>query len=281
MSIDVADAENESEPEPEHGEYERERSGRGPQPESEPEREHEHGHGHEHQHAREQERSPDHSAVRSRADGGVVAQLRLDHPDLFLRPTLRRTPDVTVEPEYWTAVDGRTLVFLTVRGTAFSEFEAALETDPTVADPVLLDRHSEGCVYRVAVAEGTVTFVDRAAEVGAHLLELSSCRDGDGWCGQFRFPSRDDLVAFNADCDERGVSVTVDYLRVSDDGDDGVVALTEKQQDLLLTAYEEGYFDVPRGISQDELADRIGVSKSAVSQRLRRAIGQLCGATLS
>jgi len=74
--------------------------------------------------------------------------------------------------------------------------------------------------------------------------------------------------------------VAVDHLRLSDDDDDGVVALTEKQQELLAVAHEEGYFDVPRGISQDELADRLGVSKSAVSQRLRRAIGELCASKL-
>nr|WP_239639510.1 helix-turn-helix domain-containing protein [Halobiforma nitratireducens] len=233
---------------------------------------------HEYQEAnRECERD----AVRSRADGGVVAQLRLDHPDLFLGPTLERAPDATVEPEYWTTVGGRTLVFLNVRDAAFDEFEASLEVDPTVTDPVLLDRVGDGRVYRVAIAEGTITFVDQAATTGAHLLDLSSCRDGTGWCVQFRFPNRDELVEFNSYCEDRGVSVTVDHLRVSDDRDDGVVALTEKQQDLLLTAYEEGYFDVPRGISQDELADQLGVSKSAVSQRLRRAIGELCHATLS
>lgn len=232
----------------------------------------------------EREREYDlHSAVPSLADGGVVAQLRLDHPELFLRSTLRRVPELTVEPEYWTTVERRTLVFLSVRGGAFDEFETALAEDPTVADPVLLDRYPDRRVYRVERTAEAVTFTDRLAAVDAHVHELSSCRNGDGygWQVQLRFPSRDDLVAFNADCDERDISVAVDHLRVSDDGDDGVVALTEKQQDLLTTAYEEGYFDVPRGISQDELAERLDISKSAVSQRLRRAVGELCGSTLS
>ncbi len=222
----------------------------------------------------------DRSGIRSVADGGIVAQLRLDHPELFLRPTLKRTADVTVEPDYWTAVDAdRTLVFLTVYGTSFDEFETALETDPTVTDPVLVDRYPDRRVYRVALADRTVTFTAATADVGGRLLELSSSRDG--WLVQLRFPDRDRLVAFNDYCRNRDISVTVDHLRVSDDEDDGVVALTEKQQELLTVAHEEGYFDVPRGISQDELADRLDVSKSAVSQRLRRAIGELCGSTLA
>ena len=222
----------------------------------------------------------DRSVLRSQADGGVVAQLRLDHPDLVLRPTLRRVSDVSVEPEYWTTLEtGRTLLFVTVFADAFDGFETALETDPTVVDPVLVDRYPDRRVYRVALADRAKRFAAGTAEVGGRLLEITSSRDG--WLVQLQFPNRDALVAFNEYCRGRDVSVAVEHLRVSDDGDDGVVALTEKQQELLAVAHEEGYFDVPRGISQDELAERLGVSKSAVSQRLRRAIGELCDATLA
>ncbi|OVE86010.1 helix-turn-helix domain-containing protein [Natronolimnobius baerhuensis] len=219
------------------------------------------------------------SELRSQADGGIVAQLRLDHSALFLRPTLRRATDVTVEPDYWTtASSGRTQVFVTAYGSTFDAFEAALEVDSTVTNPVLVDRYPDRRVYRLERTERTLTFVDETTDAEGRILDLSSCRNG--WCVQLRFPTRDDLVTFNEYCRGQGISLTVDHLRVSDDEDDGVVALTEKQQELLAVAHEEGYFDVPRGISQDELADRLGVSKSAVSQRLRRAIGELCTSAL-
>ncbi|MWV38242.1 helix-turn-helix domain-containing protein [Natrialba sp. INN-245] len=220
------------------------------------------------------------STVLDRSDGGIVAQVRLDHPDLVLRSTLERAPDVTLEPEYWTTDEtGHTLLFVTARGAEFGGFEAALETDPTIREPILVDRYPDRRVYRVTLTERALTFTASTAEVGGRLLDVSSSRDG--WLVQLRFPSRDALVAFNDACRADGVSVSVEHLRVSDDGDDGVVALTEKQQELLAVAYEEGYFDVPRGISQDELADRLGVSKSAISQRLRRAIAELCAASLA
>ena len=221
----------------------------------------------------------DGTGIRSQADGGIVTQLRLDHPSLFLRPTLERAPDVTVEPEYWTTVGtGRTLVFCSVYGSSFDSFETALEMDPTVTEPVLTDRYPDRRVYRVAITERAVPFIAKSAEADGRLLDLSSSRDG--WLVQLQFPDRDDLVSFNDYCRGEDISVTVDHLRLSNDEDDGVVALTEKQQELLAVAHEEGYFDVPRGISQDELAERLGVSKSAVSQRLRRAIGELCESKL-
>ncbi|WP_238717553.1 helix-turn-helix domain-containing protein [Natronorubrum halophilum] len=221
----------------------------------------------------------DGTGVRSQADGGIVTQLRLNQSSLFLGPTLRRAPAVTVEPEYWTPVGtGRTLVFCSVYGDSFDGFETALEIDPTITDPVLADRYPDRRVYRVALTDRAVPFIEQTAEAGGRLLDLSSSRDG--WLVQLQFPSRDDLVAFNDYCRDRGISVTVDHLRLSNDEDESVVALTEKQRELLVVAHEEGYFDVPRGISQNELADRLGVSKSAVSQRLRRAIGELCASNL-
>ncbi len=230
----------------------------------------------------EQRQSQPRSSVRSTADGGIVSQLRLDQSALFLRPTLRRTPDVTVEPDYWTTIEpGLTVVFISVYACEddFEAFESAIETDPTVFDPVCVDRYPDRRIYRVAVTDRTVRIVSKTAELGGRLLEWRSTRDG--WLVQLRFPDRDALVAFNDFCRDRDISVSVEHLRVSDDEDDGVIALTDKQQELLAVAYEEGYFDVPRGISQDELADRLEVSKSAISQRLRRAIGALCQSSLS
>lgn len=47
--------------------------------------------------------------------------------------------------------------------------------------------------------------------------------------------------------------------------------LTETEQDLLLRAIEEGYYDTPRTCSLTELADRVGVAKSTCSEALHRA----------
>lgn len=47
--------------------------------------------------------------------------------------------------------------------------------------------------------------------------------------------------------------------------------LTERQRDVLTTAFERGYFEVPRSISADELAAEFNLDKSTVLEHLRRA----------
>lgn len=47
--------------------------------------------------------------------------------------------------------------------------------------------------------------------------------------------------------------------------------LTEKQQEVLLAAYKWGYYDIPRKITSQELADRLGLVNSTVVEHLRKA----------
>lgn len=51
--------------------------------------------------------------------------------------------------------------------------------------------------------------------------------------------------------------------------------LTARQQEILDVAYREGYFEVPRRITLTELAGRLGVAKSTLSEALRRAGGRM------
>ena len=47
--------------------------------------------------------------------------------------------------------------------------------------------------------------------------------------------------------------------------------LTEKQQEAISLAFKLGYFDTPRKISTDELAQKLGLSSSTLAVHLRRA----------
>lgn len=50
-----------------------------------------------------------------------------------------------------------------------------------------------------------------------------------------------------------------------------VSKLTDEQLDVLETAYSMGYFKVPREVSAQEVADRLGIQQSTFSERVRTA----------
>lgn len=47
--------------------------------------------------------------------------------------------------------------------------------------------------------------------------------------------------------------------------------LTERQQEAFRTAYEVGYFEVPREVTSDEIADELDVNNSTALELVRRA----------
>lgn len=57
--------------------------------------------------------------------------------------------------------------------------------------------------------------------------------------------------------------------------------LTNHQREALRTAYELGYFEIPRKASLEEVADELYISASSLSERLRRAETQLIEETVA
>jgi predicted DNA binding protein len=86
--------------------------------------------------------------------------------------------------------------------------------------------------------------------------------------------------------DLRAVDATVSVEWLVNGGDSGSVteidasAITDKQREAMEIALELGYYESPRETDLGELADELGISKSAVSQRLNAAETKLATAFL-
>ena len=210
----------------------------------------------------------------------LLAKIHVTHPDLVGSDVLRACPDATVTLDYQTVAEPDTrYLFLRVATEAFDEFEDALGDDHTLADPVLVAMFADHRVYRVRVETPLQIVPGTCTALGARVLEVSS--EGDGWTLRLLLLTRDALEALREYCGAHDVTYRVRELGTVDSLDDEYAfGLTEAQRTALLLAYNSGYYDVPRRVSQSGLAGELGISKSAVSQRLRRATGLLIENTL-
>jgi predicted DNA binding protein len=58
---------------------------------------------------------------------------------------------------------------------------------------------------------------------------------------------------------------------------DPVKSLTDRQREIIQVAYDEGYYDQPKGINGQELAELFDISPSTVHEHLRAAESRLVG----
>jgi len=210
----------------------------------------------------------------------IAIEFRIEYP--FLRHALGQVPQMTVEWVRNTAVQGDRKMLFWASGDDFDRFEAAIEEDPTgrLARSITVgDRR----LYQVE-------FVDAGDEVDRALYEVlldtagfvrSAIGTHEGWYCHVVVPDRDALARFFEASREQEIGYEVIRFYEMADAKTEDFGLTDAQREAFEMAIDMDYYDVPRGCSLDKLSEQLGISDTAVSMRLRRAIRTLGERTLS
>lgn len=209
----------------------------------------------------------------------IVSTVHLAHSDLVLAGAIRETGSVRVRPNYQTVSNGSRLLIFEVETEEQAAFDRALERDPTVTDTMIVDYPGDDIVYRARLTDQALPVTPLLAQLGVTIRKTVGT--GLGWTITAQFPSKGAYSTFRRYCESNGIGFHVNSLSWgSDRRKPASQTLTPSQWETLHTAYDRGYFDVPRRISQAELAEDLQISASAVSQRIRRIISQLLEETL-
>ncbi len=165
-------------------------------------------------------------------------------------------------------------------GTVTEQVTTATEMDDTGEfDPVFdygsrrvyeFERESDGCICEVVEQEvGPVTDVHvegGSLHLTLHLADLSDLREKlDEFRERFGSVHIEYLVQGREDDDEAEV-VPVDVRR-----------LTDRQREVVETAYEMGYFEYPRESNATEVATALDIQPSTFTEHLTAAQGKLLG----
>lgn len=148
-------------------------------------------------------------------------------------------------------------------------------SEPSIDRIDIHERTDDRILGRVDWNDNRPTFF--SALVASDAICIRSIGTVDVWEFVLRFPTRDLMAHCYRSCLDRGIGVSVKRLHESDPSHclAQPSVLTPPQREALTTALEAGYFDVPREVTLQELAEHIGVSDTAISQRLRRGVKNL------
>jgi predicted DNA binding protein len=210
-----------------------------------------------------QEKSDDHQPT------ATLVTAHLPTEEFALDETLTTVPDLSVTcASLVTAGKTASLPLLWFQTTAQETLAAALESDPTVTAAEALIHTDDRHLYRMEWDPSLGWLCQLLLNSQALLLDAQASERH--WAVEILYPTRETLQDTSAYCEQYDLSFTIEAIRTLNPGQTTQYGLTPAQYEALTLAYERGYFSVPREIGLEDLADEIGVSHQALSERLRR-----------
>lgn len=139
-----------------------------------------------------------------------------------------------------------------------------------VIDFDLLDQFETTALYRVEWEREQGTLIQGICENKGVVLEGEVSQDQMDFL--VRFHDHDHLGQFYNFCIEHDINVEMRHVYSLIDRSERAreFGLTAEQREALVLAARSGYFSTLRETSMGELAETLGISQQAMSQRLRR-----------
>lgn len=210
----------------------------------------------------------------------IIAEFTVPAEAFALRSAFDAVPDLTVEVERL-ATHSREWVmpFLWASSSDLDAVERALRDDPSVDALQVVGTDGDVREFNVEWSEDVQAVVDEIIDQKGIVQQAEAAHAT--WYLELKFVDQSAVQRFQAYFRERDDDFELERLTAGTPPKDREYGLTPEQREVLVTALEGGYFDVPREAQGSDLAAELGVSTNAVSQRLRRATGNLVRNTLT
>jgi len=209
----------------------------------------------------------------------VIAEISIPATEFELGRIMDISESGTVELESLVPTGERAVPFFWVYETDFDSFEETVAEAATVDELVQIDTYDDRVLYTFEWSVENDAVFRAVKQVNAYILNATGT--GDSWRFELRFPSHEALSTFQDRCQDAVVNFEVIRVYNPSKPDLGPwFGLTERQREAMVLAVEEGYYDIPRNCTTVELAEELGISDQAVTERLRRAIVRLVTNTI-
>lgn len=204
----------------------------------------------------------------------VIADMDFSPESFELGRILRVGEGVRVEIESMVPLGESIIPYIWIYDSHRDGFGASVKGHPSVESFTVQEVHDDRTLYALEWRASRDLVIEGIKEVGAQLLEATGTERR--WRFELRFPSHDALSQFQEYCSSAEIDVEVVRIFNPTKPDTGPwYGLSVPQREALMMAAAEGYYEIPKQISTNELGKRLGISDQAVTERLRRGTSTL------
>ena len=201
----------------------------------------------------------------------VICRFIIDADDFDFGRTLKATT-TRIDLTQFVPIDGQFIpYFWKVHDGNIEAFEQSVRNSPVVESLTNLDGRVNATLYQIQWTDSIDGFLD-ALRIHEILVEKANTIRGESWEFRVRAQSQKALSAFQDTCSEQRIHLDIRRaVKNPEEYHEGLMGVTAKQHDALALALEEGYFDIPREITLEELAEMVSISRQSFARRLQRA----------
>lgn len=211
----------------------------------------------------------------------TIAEFALSAVDFPLGRVFEEIPEATLELDRVVPTEDTVMPYFWVQTPAgkLEEILQIFEELPELRSIILMEDLGERGLFRAEWNPDFLGIMRAIAESGVTVLSATGSQDG--WLFELRAENGAALAAFQRYCDEYTINVSLIRLgRLSELPKGSEYGLTEQQREALLLAYADGYYESPRRTDLESLSEEFGISRQALSSRLRRGYCNLIEHTL-
>lgn len=199
----------------------------------------------------------------------VIVEFELPSDSFPFGRSTSGDPAVRVQLERVVPLKEGRIPFVWATGETLDQFERVLRSSEVITNVEAVTRIGDSVLYYIEWDTSKETFLNGLGETDGTIMEAH----GDSrWSFTVRFQNHRDLTRFHQFYQEEEFPVHIERVYTLDEepGTEYGFRLTPGQRDALVMAVEDGYFAVPRETKLDDIADQLGITRQAASERVRR-----------
>lgn len=207
----------------------------------------------------------------------VIADFTISGETFGLGRLLRSEREVEIELERLVPTGNEVMPYFWVRmpDGDVETFEREIREDPLVERLDVLDRVDGETLYAAEWERIPESLIQGIVQTRGAIL---SGRGMDGhWRFMIRFPDHDRLHEFSEFLDDHDIHIRVDriYTQTDHSRREHAFDVTDEQHVAVVSAVRRGYFEVPRDATLSDIADELGITRQAASERVRRGVNAI------